>query len=101
MVPDLRRLPPGQNVVPFHVSATGWGYDVYDLATQALSAHHVRITDGRGEHTVFPGRYVWPAELDLMARLAGMALRERWGDWERKAFTDESTVHVSVWTKAA
>jgi SAM-dependent methyltransferase len=99
MVPDLRRLPPGQNVVPFHVSPTGWGYDLYDTATQALSANYVHITDGRGEHTMFPGRYVWPAELDLMARLAGMILRERWSDWKRTPFTSESTTHVSVWTK--
>lgn len=100
MVPELRRLPPGQHVVPLHVSSTGWGYDAYDIATQALSANYIRLIDGRAEHTVFPGRYVWPAELDLMARLAGMALRERWSDWQRTPFTGESTAHVSVWQKA-
>lgn len=101
MVPDLRRLPPGQNVVPFQVSATGWGYDVYDLSTQAMSSNYVHITDGRGKYTMFPGRYVWAAELDLMARLAGMSLRERWGGWKREPFTSESSAHVSVWEKRA
>lgn len=50
-----------QTVVPFQVSATGWAYDVYDLATQAISSNYVHITDGRGEYTMYPGRYVWPA----------------------------------------
>jgi hypothetical protein len=48
-----------------------------------------------------PSRYVWPSELDLMARLAGMSLRERVGDWTRGAFTSDSTMHVSVWEKPA
>jgi SAM-dependent methyltransferase len=98
MVPELRRLPPGQNVVPFQATQTGWGYDVYDVVSQAVTANYVDITDGRGEHTTYPGRYVWPAELDLMAQLAGMTLRERWGGWGREPFTSESTEHVSVWT---
>jgi len=100
MVPALRRLPPGQTVVPFQVTATGWGYDVYDAATQAITANYVRITDGRGEHATFPGRYVWPAELDLMAQLAGMTLRERWGGWRNEPFTSETTTHISVWQKS-
>jgi SAM-dependent methyltransferase len=100
MVPDLRRLPPGQNVVPFQVDATGWGYDVYDLATQAITSNYVRITDERGEHTTFPGRYVWAGELDLMARLAGLTPRERWGGWRHEHFTGESAAHVSVWEKS-
>ena len=101
MVPELRRLPPGQDVVPFRVGETAWGYDRYEIATQALTSNHIRITGGRGEHTTFPGRYVWPAELDLMARLAGMTLRERWSGWNREPFTDDSTAHVSVWEKVA
>lgn len=102
MVPDLRRLPPGQNVVPFQVDPAGWGYDVYDVATQSITSNHVRVTDdGSGEHTTFPGRYVWAAELDLMARLAGMTLRERWGGWQHEHFTGESAAHVSVWEKFA
>jgi len=99
MVPALRKLPPGQTVVPFQVTATGWGYDVYDLTTQAITANYVHVTDGRAEHSAFPGRYVWPAELDLMAQLAGMTLRERWGGWARDPFTSDSTSHVSVWER--
>ncbi|MFF0015801.1 class I SAM-dependent DNA methyltransferase [Streptomyces sp. NPDC005374] len=102
MVPDLRRLPPGQNAVPFHVGDRRLGFDTYDLATQAMSSHHVKVTeDGQGSFRSIPFRYVWPAELDLMARLAGMRLRERWEDWERKPFTHDSRQHVSVWEKAA
>ena len=98
-VPDLRRLPPGQNVVPFHVSPTRWAYDVYDTATQAMSSNYVEITEGRGEYHYFPFRYVWPAELDLMAQMAGLRLRERWDGWTREPFTSESRQHVSVWAK--
>ncbi|XRQ05660.1 class I SAM-dependent DNA methyltransferase [Actinomadura welshii] len=99
-VPELRRLPPGQNVVPFRVDATRWGFDVYDVATQAMSSHHIEITeDGRGEYFSVPFRYVWPAELDLMARLAGLRLRDRWAGWTREPFTSESDQHVSVWEK--
>jgi SAM-dependent methyltransferase len=99
MVPDLRRLPPGQNVVPFRVSETGWAYDVYDTATQAMSSNYVDVVDGRGRYWSVPFRYVWPAELDLMAQLAGMRLRERWDGWSKEPFTGESRQHVSVWEK--
>lgn len=102
MVPDLRRLPPGQNAVPFHVGDRRLGFDTYDLATQAMSSHHVKVTeDGQGSFRSIPFRYVWPAELDLMARLAGMRLRERWEDWGRNPFTHDSRQHVSVWEKTA
>ena len=100
-VPQLRRLPPGQNVVPFHVSPTRWAFDRYDTATQAMSSNYIEVADGRGEYTSIPFRYVWPAELDLMAQLAGMRLRERWGGWRREPFTSESEQHVSVWEKPA
>ena len=101
MVPELRRLPPGQNVVPYHTSPTRWAFDVYDTATQATSSNYVEVVDGRGSYRSIPFRYVWPSELDLMARLAGMRLRERWDGWTREAFTSESTTHVSVWEKPA
>ncbi|MGN9806023.1 class I SAM-dependent DNA methyltransferase [Micromonospora sp. L32] len=101
LVPELRRLPAGQNVVPFHVSPTEWSYDVYDVATQATSSNYVRIVDGRGEYRSIPFRYVWPAELDLMAQLAGLRLRDRWDGWNRAPFTSESRQHVSVWEKPA
>jgi len=101
MIPDLRRLPAGQNVVPLHVSPTRWAFDVYDIANQTMSSNYVAVTGGRGEYTSTPFRYVWPAELDLMAQLAGLRLRERWDGWTREPFTSESRQHVSIWEKPA
>src|SRR6478736_4940516 len=98
-VPELRRLPPGQDVVPWHVSPTRWAFDRYDVATQAMSSNYLEVVDGRGRYTSIPFRYVWPAELDLMAQLAGMRLRERWEGWAREPFTSESGTHVSIWEK--
>jgi SAM-dependent methyltransferase len=98
-VPELRRLPPGQNVVPWHVSPTRWAFDIYDTATQAMSSNYVTVDGGRGEYRSIPFRYVWPAELDLMAQLAGMRRRDRWEGWTREPFTSESGQHVSVWEK--
>jgi SAM-dependent methyltransferase len=98
-VPDLQRLPPGETVRAFDVSPTHLGFDEYDVATQGLISHHYTLVDGRREVFSLPLRYVWPAELDLMARLAGMTLRERWSDWDRSPFTSESRRHVSVWEK--
>ncbi|GAB2963871.1 class I SAM-dependent methyltransferase [Streptomyces pseudoechinosporeus] len=100
-VPELRRLPPGQNAVPFRISPTQWAFDIYDVATQAMSSNYVTIVDGRAKHEYYPFRYVWPSELDLMARLAGLRLRDRWEDWDRTPFTSESRRHVSVWEKTA
>ena len=100
MVPDLQRLPPGETVRPFTVSATRLGFDEYDIAAQGLISHHYWIEDGRFETVSMPFRYIWPAELDLMARLAGMSLRDRWSGWRREPFTSDSTNHVSVWQKA-
>jgi len=77
-----------------------WGIDEYDVANQGLVSHHFsRREDGRFERSSIPFRYTWPAELDLMAQLAGMELRERWADWDRSPFTGESRKHVSVWQK--
>lgn len=98
-MPDLQRLPPGQTILPFHVSETRWSFDEYAVAAQGLVSHHFRIVDGRVEHVSIPFRYVWPAELDLMAQLAGMRLRDRWSGWAREPFTDGSRNHVSVWEK--
>jgi SAM-dependent methyltransferase len=94
-VPDLRRLPPGERYVPFDVSETHAGIDEYDVANQGLISHH--YTDRL--HSI-PFRYVWPAELDLMARIAGLTPYERWSDWDRAPFTSESRKHVSVWQRA-
>ena len=100
-VPQLQRLPPGETVRAFALSDTHLGFDEYDLVSQGLVSHHYRVVDGRLELDSVPLRYVWPAELDLMARLAGMRLRERWGGWRREPFTGASTRHVSVWEKPA
>jgi SAM-dependent methyltransferase len=99
-VPDLRRLPWGESFALFDVSENHIGIDERDTAIQRLVSHHWRRTaDGSFEHSAIPLRYVWPSELDLMSRIAGMQLRERWGDWNREPFTSESRKHVSVWEK--
>jgi SAM-dependent methyltransferase len=100
-VPGLQRLPPGETIHAFHVSESRWGLDEYDVARQGLISHHFRIVDGRLERLSIPFRYAWPSELDLMAQLAGMRLRDRWGGWKREPFTSDSRKHVSVWEKPA
>ena len=100
-VPALQRLPPGETVRAFTVSPTRLGFDEYDVVSQGLISHHYTVTDGELEVVSMPFRYVWPAELDLMARLAGMRLRERWSGWTREPFTSDSDSHVSVWEKPA
>lgn len=99
LVPGLQRLPPGQTIQDFHLSETKWGLDEYDVATQGLISHHFTFLDGRITRWSVPFRYAWPAELDLMAQLAGMSLRERWSGWKREPFTSDSREHVSVWQK--
>jgi hypothetical protein len=96
-VPKLRWLPPGQNYVPFDVTPEHLGFDEYDVLTQGLISHHYWPL--RGEQASAPFRYVWPSELDLMARIAGMTLRERWSGWSHEPFTSDSEKHVSVWQK--
>ena len=96
-VPGIRWLPPGETVRPFTVTPTRLGFDEYDVARQGLVSHHYWLEDGAFEERSIPFRYVWPTELDLMARIAGMRLRERWSGWRREPFTSESTKHVSVW----
>ena len=101
MVPELQRLPPGETVRPFTVTPTHLGFDEYDVASQGLISHHYTVVDDKLELVSMPFRYVWPSELDLMARMAGMTLRERWSGWNREPFTSDSTSHVSVWEKPA
>jgi hypothetical protein len=98
-MPQLQRLPPGERYRPFHVSDDHLGFDEYDVAAQHLVSHHYFRQGDVFSSNSLPFRYVWPAELDLMARLAGMTLRERWADWRREPFTSESAKHVSVWEK--
>ncbi len=100
-VPGLRLLPPGETFHAFHVSETRWGIDEYDVAAQGLTSHHFLIVDGQLERNSVPFRYAWPAELDLMAQLAGMSLRERWSDWQREPFASDSDKHISVWQRPA
>lgn len=99
MVPRLRRLPPGETFQPFDVSPHHLGFDEYDIATQGLVSHHYWIENSGVEVLSPPFRYVWPSELDLMAQLAGMTLRDRWEDWQRSPFTSDSDRHVSIWEK--
>jgi SAM-dependent methyltransferase len=99
-IPDLQRLPPGDRFVPFDVSPDHLGFDEYDLVGQGLVSHHyTRGADGRFAYSSGPFRYVWPAELDLMAELARLRLRERWAGWRREPFTSEARSHISVWEK--
>ena len=98
-IPELRRLPPGETMRVFDASPTHWGIDEYDVANQGLISHHFELVDGHFELHSLPFRYTWPAELDLMAQLGGMRLRERWSGWKREPFTSESRKHVSVWEK--
>jgi SAM-dependent methyltransferase len=100
-VPELQRLPPGETLRAFDVSDTHWGVDEYDVARQRLVSHHVEFVDGKFERVAMPFRYAWPAELDLMAELAGMRLRERWSGWQREPFTSDSRNHISIWEKPA
>ncbi len=98
-VPVLQRLPPGENVRAFDVSPHHVGVDVLDVVTQTGVSHHWSVIDGRALVFATPFRWAWPAELDLMARLAGLELRHRWGGWAREPFTGDSPSHVSVWEK--
>ena len=99
IVPPWQRLPPGETVIVFDVSPSHLGFDEIDVATQNSSSHHYWFMDGDITSFSAPFRNVWPSELDLMARLAGMALRDRWSDWNREPFTSSSRSHISVWQK--
>ncbi len=100
-VPELRRLPPGEDARVFAHAPGYVGYDHFtDLVSQRAVSHHFVADGSTVRESITPFRYVWPAELDLMARLAGMFLRHRWAGWDRAPFTGESSSHVSVWEKA-
>lgn len=97
-VPGIRRFPPGQHGVPFHIGDNHVGFDTYDMATQQGTSHHYwRNTDGTARYGSANFRYVWPSECDLMAQLAGMRLEARYADWDMSPFTSDSESHVSVW----
>jgi SAM-dependent methyltransferase len=99
-VPDLRRLPPGQDAVVFHSEPGYIGLDTYDVLRQHLVSHHFRFDETRQARlSRSPHRYIWPAELDLMAQLAGFELESRHADWSGAEFTAESPSHVSVYRR--
>jgi SAM-dependent methyltransferase len=101
MVPALHQLPPGETIRPLYLGDAKVGFDEYDVVSQRLVSHHYSLVDGKFQDRSIPFRYVWPSELDLMAHLAGMVLRDRYGDWKREPFTSRSTKHISVWEKQA
>jgi SAM-dependent methyltransferase len=98
-VPAIQGLPVGQTIVPFRADGGGLGFDVYDVVTQRFSSQHYVFENGVLTPDPYEFRYAWPAELDLMARLAGLDLESRSGGWGGEPFTHASTSHVSVWTK--
>lgn len=100
-VPPVRRLPPGQTAVPMSLGDDGHlVFDTYDLVTQQCTSHHYwHEADGTVHYGSGNFRYIWPAECDLMAQLAGLELEDRFADWNRTPFTADSESHVSVWRK--
>lgn len=101
IVPPLQRLPVGEQTRTFRFTEERIGVDELDVVTQAATSHHfVRRHDGRFDRWSMPWRYVWPSELDLMARIAGMTLEYRWSSFERDPFTATSESHVSVWRRS-
>ena len=98
-VPELQRLPLGQTVLPWRADPSGLSFYVYDVVTQRLSGQHFYLEDGRVQPSPTEMRYAWPAELDLMARVAGMRLEHRWAGWGGEPFTALSPSHVSVYRK--
>lgn len=100
-VPQLRRMPPGESAYPFEVTPAHLGFDTYDFANQRLVSHHYWFDEDGRSVARFDShhRYAWPAELDLMAELAGLEFAQRWSGWDRSPFTGESTGHVSAWRR--
>lgn len=99
LVPELRRLPPGDDHRVFLATPTHVGFDQYDLVANICRSNHWFRRGGELQVFVSTHRYVWPAEMDLMARMAGLELEHRWGGWRREPFTADSTNTVSVWRK--
>jgi hypothetical protein len=100
-VPPLRRLPPGQDIQAYRAGPDRIVSYSFDHASQRYDGHYAEFSGGTAEYRTIPFRYVWPSELDLMAQLAGLRLRDRWAGWNREPFTTDSRSHVSVWEKPA
>lgn len=100
IVPPLRRVPPGETARVFTLQADHVGIETFDdTVGQIAWSHHWMNVDGRLVHHAAPYRYVWPSELDLMARLAGLQLEHRWSTWTREPFSDDSTTHIAIYVK--
>ena len=100
-VPDLTRFTRGQNVITTKVGTDEVRLDVsrHDPLAQRTYSQHLVITEAGTKLYPVQVRYAWPSELDLMARLAGMRLRDRWSNWRREPLTSESGFHVSVYER--
>jgi hypothetical protein len=104
IVPTVRRVPAGETATVFAMERDHVGIETFDdddQVSQIAWSHHWMGTGGRLVHHAAPYRYVWPAELDLMARLAGLALEDRWADWRRSPFTADSYRQVAVYVRSA
>ncbi|MEO1352523.1 MAG: class I SAM-dependent methyltransferase [Cyanobacteria bacterium J06635_15] len=99
MVPALQQIPPGETNHVFDLRDDHWGVDTYDVVSQSLTSHHLKVHNQKVDLSSTPFRYVWPSELDLMARIANLRLKARWGGWQKEPFTNTSRYHVSVWEK--
>jgi len=100
IVPQLRKVPPGEVARVFTMDADHVGIETFDdVVGQIAWSHHWMEVDGHLVHHAAPYRYVWPSELDLMARLAGLRVRDRWAGWDRSPFTADSTGQVAVFEK--
>lgn len=100
-VPQLQRVPPGETVRVFAAEPDHLAFETYDVAAQIAVSTHFWVVDGELGTFSSAHRYVWPQELDLMAKVAGLTLRHRWSDWHRNAFTSDSPEHISIWQKPA
>jgi SAM-dependent methyltransferase len=99
-VPDLRKLPPGETAVLFDETDDHVGYDTYDTASQLCASHHFFREEGENfRRSIGHFRFTWPSECDLMAQLAGLEFEDRFGDWDRRPFTDQSAKHVTIWRR--
>ena len=100
-VPDLTRFDSGQraDAVSVEVDRVELNVERHDPVTQQVISQHMVFSEEGTRLYPVQGRYVWPSELDLMARLAGLRLRHRWADWSRSAFRGTSVSHISVYEK--
>ena len=98
-VPPIQRIPFGEDKVAFACDDAHWGVDEFNTVDQTYSSHHIWLRGSEIERLSVPFRYAWPAEMDLMAQIAGMTLESRWEDWSQRPFTSTSRKHISVWRK--